>query len=108
EIDVSGNSQLIADGDAAPSGLDSTDFGPAAATTGSVIRTFTIRNTGNAALNLTGNPRVEITGPSAGDFTVLEQPAASLAFGGDTTTFRIVFAPQATGLRTATVSIVNN
>ena len=36
--------------------------------------TFTIRNTGTAALNLTGNPRVVIGGANAADFTVTAQP----------------------------------
>jgi hypothetical protein len=73
EIEVLGNSQLILDGDTTPSLSDHTDFANVYVPTGSVTRTFTIRNTGTADLNLTGSPdRVVITG--SGDFTVTQQP----------------------------------
>jgi hypothetical protein len=105
EIDVLGNSQVIADGDTTPTTTDHTDFG-SVTTSGSIIRTFTIRNTGSATLNLTGSPRVQLTGSS--NFIVIAQPAATVAAGGGTTTFQILFTPSSTGLKTATVIIANN
>jgi len=107
EIEILGNSQLILDGDTTPSLSDHTDFGNVSTPTGSITRTFTIRNTGSEVLNLTGNPeRVVVTG--SGDFTVTQQPASPVAAYGGTTTFEITFDPSGYGLKTATISISNN
>lgn len=54
EIAVSGNSTEISDGDTTPSAADHTDFGSVLAAGGTVVRTFTIANSGSGALNLTG------------------------------------------------------
>ncbi|NRA37121.1 MAG: choice-of-anchor D domain-containing protein, partial [Planctomycetes bacterium] len=50
EIQVTGNGQVIADGDLNPSVLDDTDFGTAMFQIDSTTRTFTIENIGNAVL----------------------------------------------------------
>ena len=81
EIDVMGNSLVITNGDVTPSTADLTDFGAVRASSQTVVRTFTIRNTGSATLNLTGNPRVAVAGADASAFTVTLQPAPSLASG---------------------------
>lgn len=107
EIGIQGNGQDIADGDTTPSTADGTEFGSALAGGGSVAHTFTISNTGNAFLTLTGSPIVAISGADAADFTVTAMPASSINAEGSTT-FQITFAPSAMGLRTATVTIVNN
>ena len=107
EMDVKGNGISIADGDATPSLADHTDFGTVN-TGGTITRTFTIENTGTAALNLTGTPRVVITGANAADFTVTVQPTTPVNGTGGTTAFSIQFAPGANGLRTATVMIAND
>ncbi|MFM8414286.1 MAG: choice-of-anchor D domain-containing protein, partial [Planctomycetota bacterium] len=99
EIDVRGNGVSIADGDTTPSAADHTDFGSAAFVSGTVNRTFTIANTGNGGLSLSGSPRVQVTGSHASDFSVTLQPAASVA-AGSTTTFTVAFDPSAAGLRT--------
>jgi uncharacterized repeat protein (TIGR01451 family) len=108
EIDIRGNNVTIADGDATPSMTDSTEFGSVSAASGTVRRTFTIRNlnTATAALSLTGSPIVEISGANASDFTVVVNPAVSIAIGGSTT-FQVRFDPAATGLRTAVITIPN-
>jgi hypothetical protein len=67
--------------------------------------TFTIRNTGTAALDLSGSPRVAVSGDA--DFTVTAQPAASVAAGGSTT-FTVQFSPAASGTRNAQLSIDSN
>jgi uncharacterized caspase-like protein len=107
---VEGNGQFITSGDTTASLADYTDFGAASTVpSGSVTRTFTIVNNGTAPLNLTGNPDlVTISGTNATDFTVLAQPTTPLAANGGTTTFQVQFVPQATGLRTATVSVAND
>jgi hypothetical protein len=107
EINIQGNATNIADGDTTPTTADDTDFGNVDVTIGTNPNTFTIQNTGTGALNLTGAPLVAIGGAHPGDFTVTATPAASVAASGNTT-FTITFNPSATGLRTATVSIVNN
>ena len=109
DMDVLGNSVSIADNDNAPESADHTDFGEADITSGSVTRTFTIDNTGNTNLNLTGSPIVEISGTHASDFSVAQQPSATtLAHDGGTLTFQITFNPDATGLREAIISIDND
>ena len=106
EIEVIGNGQIIIDGDTTPTLSDHTDFGGAYVNSGLVTRTFTIRNTGSADLNLTGNPdRVVVTGSS--DFTVTQQPASTIAAGG-TTTFEVTFNPSVYQIQTATISIASN
>jgi len=105
EIEVLGKGQIISDGDSSPSSNDDTYFG-SVAQGGSVVRTFTIRNTGTGALNLTGSPRVQWTGST--DFTVVQQPGSPVVANGGTTTFRIQFTPSSPGLKTATVQIANN
>ncbi len=107
EMDVQGNSVSIVDGDGTPSLTDHTDFGSALVAGRTVVRTYTIRNTGTATLNLTGSPRVSVSGTHAADFTVTAQPAATVAAGG-TTTFQVTFDPSAVGTRTAALSIAND
>ncbi|MHC4192080.1 MAG: choice-of-anchor D domain-containing protein, partial [Planctomycetota bacterium] len=104
EMEVLGNGQEIVDGDTTPSTVDFTDYGNVSVG-GSLTRTFTIRNTGGAALNLTGSPMVQIIGNS--DFTVA-QPSSPVAANGGTTTFQIKFTPSGSGLKTATVWIAND
>jgi hypothetical protein len=105
EIDVQGKGVSIADGDATPTLTDGTHFGTV--DTGSMTRTFTIRNTGTATLVLGGSPRVQISGTAAADFVVTSQPAGTVAAGGSTT-FQVKFTPKATGARVSQVTIANN
>lgn len=108
EMNIQGNSVSIVDGDAIPSTADHTDFGSTNVSSGSVVRTFTIQNTGTAALNLTGaSPYVVVGGTHAADFSVTAIPSSSIAASGNTT-FQVTFDPSATGLRSATLSIANN
>ena len=109
EMDVSGNSVSIADGDTTPSLADHTDFGDVNVSSGTQSRIFTITNTGADVLNLTaGMPLVVISGAHASDFTVTAGPSSTIAGSGGTTQFTIEFDPSAGGLRTATVSIDND
>ena len=108
EIAVSGNSVDIASGDSTPDSADHTDFGTAAIEGSMVPRTFTITNTGANVLNLTGTPKVIISGTHAADFTVTLDADTPVAAGGGTTAFKVAFDPTAVGLRTATVSIPND
>jgi len=68
---------------------------------------FTIKNTGSAALNLSGAPDlVAISGDA--DFTVHAQPASSSVAVAGSTTFTVRFSPQVLGARSATITIAND
>jgi methionine-rich copper-binding protein CopC len=71
EIDVtnSSGSTSIATGDTSPRSLDGTDFG-----TQSTTKTFTIKNTGNADLILSGSPLVALSSKSSPAFRISAQP----------------------------------
>ncbi len=108
EINVRGNSHEIPSGDIGAGVENHTDFGGAEVNGSGVTRTFTIANDGSSApLTLTGSPRVRLSGPPEGDFTVQTQPPGSVAAGGNVT-FQIHFVPQAEGTRAATVTIAND
>jgi hypothetical protein len=75
--------------------------------TGSITDiSFTIENTGAEALNLTGDPRVALTGDTA-SFSITMQPSTPVAASGSTS-FTVRFAPATTGLKTASISIAND
>lgn len=78
-------------------------------TTGTLL-TFTIENLGQATLNLTGTPRIAITGTNASDFALSAFSTSSVAVGSFTT-FSVRFNPSlASGgnPKTATLSIPSN
>jgi hypothetical protein len=111
EIALSGNSMNIPNGDPSPDLGDHTNFGGTAVAGGSLARTFTITNTGDADLTLTGTAPhyVTLSGLGAAHFSVTTQPSsATVTAGGGTRTFVVTFDPTATGTHTATVSLANN
>jgi len=107
EITMTGNGQNIANGDVTPREADHTDFGTAVENQGTVVRTYTIGNTGDANLVLDGTPIVAISGADAGQFAVTEQPASPIAPAGHDT-FDVTFTPTSVGLKEATLSIDND
>ncbi len=107
EIDVQGRGISIASGDAVPDIGDDTDFGAVAIGGSVVTHVFTLKNTGSANLNLTGNPVVAVSGANTADFAIT-QPSLSALPAGTQTTFDVTFAPSAAGMRTAVVNIANN
>ncbi len=106
EMDVKGNNTSIVDGDATPSTTDSTNFGRLGIDSSRSV-TFTIENSGDGDLYLTGTPKVSISGTNASDFSVTTQPSSPVLSNGGTT-FVVTFTPSAVGTRTATISIDNN
>ncbi|MHC4718204.1 MAG: choice-of-anchor D domain-containing protein, partial [Planctomycetota bacterium] len=105
DIDVRGNGLSIPDGDTTPSVSDGADFGSAGGST-PVDHTFSIHNTGQADLTLSGSPDyVQITGANAGDFTVTAQPPSGSVAVGGSETFTVRFSPGALGLRVASIVI---
>jgi len=108
KIDVFGNSLSILNGDITPSVADSTVFDNTIIDSSFSIG-FTIENSGSAALNLTSaSPYISFSGANAGDFSVLHIPNPSIAAGGGTTEFRVLFTPSAEGARTAIVNIASD
>ena len=104
EITVSGNSTNIPDGDSTPSPTDNTDFGGANIAGSTVVRTYSIANTGTADLTL---GTVTVGGVNAADFTVTTQPTSPVVASGSTT-FQVTFDPSVTNLRSATLSFTTN
>lgn len=103
-IRVSGNGLVISSGDVTPRRDDNSDFGNANLTQQSVTKTFTIANAGNQNLRLSGFTHVVISGVNASDFTLVVDASTNVTAGG-TTSFTIVFDPNALGVRNATITI---
>lgn len=70
----------------------------------SVVKTFTIKNTGNAKLS---GLVVGKTGANAADF-VVGKPGATSLDAGMSTTFKVSFKPRAAGARNAVLAIKSN
>ena len=104
QLMVTGNGTIIADGDSTPSVADATDFGQPTTVADTVVRTFTIQNTGTSTLLLSGTPKVAVSGIHASDFTVSRQPSSPLAVG-DSSTFEITYSPSGALFRNAALSI---
>ena len=98
EIDVKGDGTSIASG-------GSYGYGSVLVGSGGKAVGFTVDNTGDGDLNLTGSPRVSITGSTM--FAMGPQPSSPILPGGSQP-FTITFTPTGTGLQTATVTIANN
>lgn len=104
EIDVLGNGVSIIDGTNTASAANNTDFGTVSIDNGSVLVTYTIRNTGPTALYV-GD--ITFTGPGASSYSVTIPPATSVPSGGFTT-FEVNFAPQTIGVKNARIVISND
>lgn len=100
---MTGNNTEIADGDITPSPTDDTDFGTVGALDLPVAHTFTITNSGTAALSLSG----AITSSNSA-FTITQPSASSVAENGGTTTFVVTYSPTASGPQTSSISIQNS
>ncbi|MCW5920772.1 MAG: Ig-like domain-containing protein [Saprospiraceae bacterium] len=108
DINVTGNSVSITDGDLTPDVADDTNFGCVEVAGGTVTHTFTIENTTSCPLTLTGTPYIVISGVNAGDFAVTVQPAGPTVTNGNPLTFEVEFDPSAAGVRDATVIIASD
>ncbi|MFZ1516784.1 MAG: choice-of-anchor D domain-containing protein, partial [Saprospiraceae bacterium] len=105
EINVKGNNVSIADGDVMPSFADSTDFGNQSVCTSTLVRTYTIENSGPGTLNVTA---ISTSGGQFSEFVVggISLPAAVSA--GSSKTFTVTFDPTALGIRSTTLNISND
>lgn len=107
EINIKGAGISISNGFDTPYALNNTLFGSFNIGTPSAPKTYTVENVGLSALSLSGTPIINIVGANPGDFTVVAQPAASVASLGSVT-FNIIFTPSGDGQRNAIVLIANN
>ncbi len=80
------------------------DFGAAAPSAPSVLRTYTLRNTGGSPLT---GLAVAKSGAHSGDFTVGALSKNELSTG-ETATFTVSYDPLGTGTRTASLQIASN
>ncbi|WP_338763885.1 choice-of-anchor D domain-containing protein [Bernardetia sp. ABR2-2B] len=104
-INTQGNSITISNGDTTPATTDDTDFGNTLFVGGTVTKTYTIQNTGNAPLVISN---IYSSGANSSEFTRggISLPATIAAAGS--TTFTMRFDPLTVGTRTATVNIASN
>ena len=107
DIEVSGNSVAIANGDLIPSAGDNTDFGKLAVGGGVLSKTFSIENLGAIADLTLGANAVSLSGSQSADFTVTTQPTSTIAASGSSS-FVIEFDASIVGPREALVTIANN
>lgn len=103
EIDLSGNSISIADGDNTPTTTDGTDFGNVEVNT-TATQTFSINNQGTAALKLRDNARVTVSDPN---FNVSISNISTIN-PNNALTFQVAYQPTTVGVHTAAVEILNN
>lgn len=105
EIVVEGNSIVILDGDILPQTADGTNYGDVVMGASTVSKTFTIKNIGNAVLDISN---VALSGVNASDFSITSMPTNTLNAGASTT-FTVEFNPVAPiGQKTATIEILNS
>jgi hypothetical protein len=95
---VEGNGLAIRSGDATPGVFDRTEF------SGGEVHAFLLFNRGDEPLKLKAPGPVTLSGPHARDFQVVRQPRDRID-GPGSARFEIRFAPQAEGVRAATVNI---
>ncbi len=81
------------------------DFGTVNANSTTPERSFTLRNTGTAALH---NLAATITGPGAAQFRILGSPLPASLAPGESAGVVVQFEPTGTGARTARLRIVSN
>ncbi len=100
EIFVSGIGVAISDGDTSPSASDGTDFGSVQQGQTSPIRTFLVRNDGNATLTLSA--------PSLPTGYSLTEPLVTSLAAGAQDTFTVTLSSATQGSFTGQISISNN
>ena len=108
EIEVSGNSVNIVNGDVTPSISDSTDFGNLIVGSSAILNEFIIDNSGDGILELDGTPLISLSGPDSGEFSVNTSPSSASIASSSSDSFTLAFDPTSPGTKTAIVSISNN
>jgi len=94
---------IITDGTTGPVAANGTDLLSVETTGGTRTVTFTLRNEGDATVNLTGTPVVDLT--TGTQFSVTVQPTDTALAPGEETTFTVEADPTTDGAKTDTISI---
>ncbi len=104
EINLVGNGNTIFSGTLSTSITNNTNFGDViGCLNATLVTSFTIQNTGNAVLNITG---ITSTGTNATDFVISSVPTTVTA--GGSATFTVTFSPSGVGNREAIIEILNS
>ncbi|PBQ34391.1 hypothetical protein CNR22_22300 [Sphingobacteriaceae bacterium] len=104
EIDVVGNGVSIIDGAVTSTISNSTDFSTVCVSS-TVIKTFTLQNTGTAVLSVTS---LSLSGASASSFSFgVISPASPIATNSFAV-FSLSFTPQSVGSHSAILTVNNN
>ena len=82
-----------------------TDFGNVDYRKGAVEQSYILTNHGYADINLTGTPRITLTGNGVGAFTVKTQPKATILKPGAKTSFTLWYDPAFVGTYDLVVSV---
>ncbi len=105
EVNVTGNSISIVDGDITPSVADNTNLG-SVYTGNNTTKTFVIQNTGAGTLKVSG---INFTGTHSAEYSLVSAPTFPLNIASNGThTITVRFAPAAGGNRTAMLNINSN
>ena len=105
EIEVTGNFNSITDESTTTSTINHTFFGATNADSGEIIsKIYTIKNSGNANLNISG---IDIIGINASNFTISNNPITSI-LPNDSISFNIAFQTISAGIKNATIRIHND
>ncbi|NCC53503.1 MAG: choice-of-anchor D domain-containing protein, partial [Spartobacteria bacterium] len=96
------NGAAIASGDAASS-ANGADFGALIVNLGALTNTFSITNSGNTALNISG---VSTSGAGASSFTLTTWPGTVAV--GDVEAFTVIFEPDGGGSKSAALNFTND
>ncbi len=93
---------------AAASLTNNTDFGSTTCSNGgTIVKVFTIKNTGLTNLILSGSPLAILGGANANQFTVTVQPSATIA-GAASATVTVRYNPNVVGTHNATLTFTSN
>ncbi len=106
-IEVTDASNVAITNGGVASNTNNTDFGGACVTGGTVSKTYTIKNTGQSNLTLSGSPIAVLGGADASQFSVTTQPTSPIVAGGSTT-FTVVFDPSSAGPKNANITLMSN
>lgn len=104
DINLTGNSVSITDGTTSTSATNNTDFGTMLLGN-TRSKSFTIQNPGNDNLTVSS---ISFTGTNTSDFSVSGISLPLTIASNGSSSFNVTFNAGATGVRSATINIVNN
>lgn len=105
EINVTGNTFTIFDGDTTPTTGDNTNFGSNPVST-NVVKTYVIQNIGTTDLTL--SLPITLSDVSAPQEFVITQPSSATVAAGNSVSFTVTFNSAISGIFTNTININNN